>query len=250
MVYVDLLVVEDLIINYLILIGTGILLNRIIKFKNIFLSSVIGTISLIFLFIDINKLLIFIISFIFSIIMSIISFKYKDIIYTIKNIMYMYFISIFLAGTIYLINTNFMPHINSYILNTIILIIIAIFTTYIYVKSLKKIKIINSNYYQIDIYLKDKPKITITSFLDTGNKLTDPYTHKPIILISNKTVDINKEKIILVPYNTIDSHGLLKCFLPEKIYIHKIGYRKNILIGIIDEVGIEGADCILNQKIF
>ena len=236
MVYVDLLVVEDLIINYLILIGTGILLNRIIKFKNIFLSSVIGTISLIFLFIDINKLLIFIISFIFSIIMSIISFKYKDIIYTIKNIMYMYFISIFLAGTIYLINTNFMPHINSYILNTIILIIIAIFTTYIYVKSLKKIKIINSNYYQIDI--------------DTGNKLTDPYTHKPIILISNKTVDINKEKIILVPYNTIDSHGLLKCFLPEKIYIHKIGYRKNILIGIIDEVGIEGADCILNQKIF
>lgn len=249
MVYVDLLVIEDLILNYLILIGTGILLNRIIKLKNIFLSSVIGTIPLIFLFTNMTKLLICIISFIFSFIMSLISFKFKDIIYTVKNVLYMYFISIFLAGSIYLINTNFLPHINSYILNTFILIIIAIITTYIYIKSLKNIKENNSNYYQIDIYLKDKPKITITSFLDTGNKLKDPYTNKPIILISQKLININNEKIILVPYNTIDSHGLLKCFSPEKIYIHKIGYRKNVLIGIIAEVGIEGADCILNQKI-
>lgn len=249
MIYVDLLIIEDLLLNYIILFGAGILLNRIIILKKIFFSSIIGIIPIFFLFTNINKMGIFVLLFIFSIIMSLISFGYKDIIYLINNIIYMYFISIFLAGTIYLINTYFLPHINSYLLNTFILIIIALVTTYIYVKSLKKIKLDNSNYYKIDIYLKDKPKITIMSFLDTGNKLIDPYSNKPIILISKKIINIDNVKKLLVPYNTIDSNGLLECFSPEKIYIHKIGYRKKLLIGVIDEIGIEGADCILNQKL-
>lgn len=249
MIYVDLLLIEDLLLNYIILFGTGILLNRIIDLRKIFFSSVIGVIPVFFLFINFNKILLFALLFIFAIIMSLFSFGYKDIIYLIHNIIYMYFISVFLAGTIYLINTNFLPRMNSYLLNTFILIFISLITTYVYVKSLKKIKLDNSNYYKIDIYLKDKPKITIMSFLDTGNKLIDPYSNKPIILISKKVINIVNEKALLVPYNTIDSQGLLTCFSPEKIYIHKIGYRKKLLIGIIDEIGIEGADCILNQKL-
>lgn len=249
MVYIDLLVIEDLFLNYVVLTGTSLLLNRITKFKKIFLSSVIGLIPLIFLFTNINKIILNIILFLFSIIMSLIAFNYKDIVYTIKNILYMYFISIFLAGGLYLINTNFLSKVNSYFCNAIILLIISPIITYIYIKSIDEIKLNNSNYYQIDIYLKDKPKTTVTAFLDTGNKLSDPYTGKPIILVSKKVLTIQKEKTVLVPYNTIDNHSLLPCFSPEKIYIHKIGYKSKLLIGIIDEIGIEGADCILNQKL-
>ena len=52
----------------------------------------------------------------------------------------MYLISIFLAGTIYLINVNFLPKINNYLLNVLILIIIAPIITYSYTKSIIKIK--------------------------------------------------------------------------------------------------------------
>ena len=181
--------------------------------------------------------------------MSLIAFSYKDIIYTIKNIIYMYLISIFLAGSIYLINTKFLPHIDNYFLNVIILITISPIITILYVKSISKIKINNSNYYQIDIYLKDKPKITMSAFLDTGNKLIDPYTKKPIILISKNKINISDKNPLIIPYNTIDNHGLLKCYLVEKIYINKVGERKKVLIAPIDDIGIEGADCILNQKL-
>ena len=249
MVYVDLLVIEDLFLNYIILLATGLILNRITKFKKIFLSSVIGLIPLIFLFTNTSKLLLNIITFIFSIPMSIISFKYKSFIYTIKNIIYMYFISIFLAGSIYLINTNFLPNINNYLLNVIILILIAPIITYIYLKSLITIKNINSNYYTVDIYLKDLPKITVNAYLDTGNKLIDPYTFKPIILLSKKIINYTPDKFVLVPYNTIDNEGIIKCFKPNKIYIKDIGYKKNLLIGITDNINIENADCILNQKL-
>ena len=43
MVYVDLLVIQDLIYNYVILLGISLLLTRITNLKKIFLSSVIGT---------------------------------------------------------------------------------------------------------------------------------------------------------------------------------------------------------------
>lgn len=249
MVYVDLLIIEDLFLNYIILLGTGLLLKRITKFKKLFLSSVIGLIPLVFLFTNISNQLINIITFLFSIIMSIIAFKYKNILYTIKNIIYMYFISIFLAGSIYLINTNFLPNINNYLLKIIILLLLSPIITYIYINSLNKIKIINSNYYLVDIYLKDKPKITLNAYLDTGNKLIDPYTFKPIILVNKNIISYRPDKYLIVPYNTIDNEGIIKCFKPEKIYINKVGYRKNVLIGLVDNLNIEGTDCLLNQKL-
>jgi len=249
MVYVDLLVIEDLILNYIILLSTSFLLNRETKLKKIFLSSVIGTIPLVFLFLNLKQLAITIISLLFSIIMSIISFKYKDIIYTTKNIFYMHSVSIFLAGSIYLINTNFLPKINNHQLNTLILLILSPIITTVHLKSINKIKTNYSNYYKIDIYLKDKSKIKVNSYLDTGNQLKDPYTFKPIILVEKELIDITKEKIILVPYKTIDNESLLKCFSPDKIYIDKIGFRKKLLIGIIDKVNIEGANCILNPNL-
>ena len=42
MIYVDLLVIEDLFMNYLVLLTTGILLNRITKFKKLFLEQLQG----------------------------------------------------------------------------------------------------------------------------------------------------------------------------------------------------------------
>lgn len=248
MVYIDLLVLQDLIYNYVILFGVSILLKRITNIKKIFLSSTIGTIPLIFLFLNINNLLIFFISFLFSIIMSIITFNYKDILYTIKNIFYMYTTSIFIAGSINIININLLPNINNYLLNIIVLIIIAPIITYIYIKSINKFKENYSNYYKVDIYLKEE-KITLTAFLDTGNKLIDPYKKRPIILVNKSLIDITKQKIILVPYHTVNNRDLLKCIIPQKIFIHDIGYKTNFLIGLMEEINIEGVDCILNSKL-
>ena len=249
MVYVDLLVIQDLIYNYVILLGTSLLLTRITNIKKIFLSSVIGTIPLIFIFLKTSNQLNFFISFIFSIIMSLITFSYKDIIYTIKNIFYMYSVSIFLAGGINLINVNLLPNIENYILNVTILIIFAPIITYIYIKSINDYKNNYSNYYKVDIYLEDNEKITLSAFLDTGNKLMDPYKHRPIILINKKLIDTKDKKILLVPYNTVNTNDLLQCIIPKKIYIHNIGYKTNFIIGLMDEIAIDGVDCILNQKL-
>ena len=79
--------------------------------------------------------------------------------------------------------------------------------------------------------------------------LKDPYKNRPIILVKKDKIPSDSETIIYVPYSTIDNNGVIKCFKPEKIYIYSHGYRQKLLIGLIDEVGIEGADCILNKNL-
>lgn len=249
MVYIDLLVFENIVLNYLVLLATSYILNRLVKLPKILLSSFFGCIPLIFLFTSLKTSIVFFITLCFSIIMAIIAFQYKDIKYTISNVIYMYLISIFLGGSIYLLNTSFFPEINNFTLNFVILILLSTIITFLYIKSINKIKTNYSNYYIIDIYLKGHDKITINSYLDTGNTLKDPYRKWPIILVDENKINYQQEKLLLVPYNTIDSHGLLKCFRPEKIYIDKVGYRKKLLIGLIDSVGFSGADCILNKDL-
>ena len=109
-----------------------------------------------------------------------------------------------------------------------------------------------SNYYKLDIYLNDGKVISTTSFLDTGNNLFDPYFNRPIILIDKNLIkdDYNYKDILLVPYDTIDSHGILKCLKVNYIYILGIGIRRNVLIGISNKkIMIDGVDSILNRRI-
>ena len=249
MVYVDLLVIIDLLFNYVILLTVGILLNRIIHFKNIFLSSVVGMFNLVIMFLSVSSWLVIFSSIIFSLLMVLICFKFKDIIYTIKNIMYMYFSGIFFAGGIYLINTHFFPKIESILLYLIVLIIIIPILTVIYIKGIKNITNNHLRYYYVDIYLSDLEKIHVVGFLDTGNKLIDPYGFRPIILLRKDLIKVDNLKKILVPYNTVNNHSLLECIIPEKIYIEKVGVKKRVVIGLVDDVNIEGVDCILNEKI-
>ena len=133
-------------------------------------------------------------------------------------------------------------------INYIFILITSPIILYIYTKEMKKLKEINQNHYKVDIYLKDKI-IKLNGFMDTGNTLLDPYKKRKVIITSNNELNnyINENNFFLVPYETINQTGLLKCIKVDKIYIEKLGIRKNIVIGITKEkIKMNGIDCILN----
>lgn len=245
--YIELLVIKDLLVNYVILFTAGYILNRKIVFRKIFLSSVIGSIDLIFLCLNINN--VYAITFILSLVMSYISYGYNNLLYFIKNIFYMYLTSICYSGFVYIINFYFFSNISSDLIYTLILLIFVPIISFIYSKSIKNIVINNHKYYNVCIYLYGQDIIKCISFLDTGNKLIDPYSHKPIILLNKCLVKEDNLKKLLVPYNTVNNHNLLECIIPDKIYIEEVGYKKRFLIGLVDDINIEGAMCILNEKL-
>ena len=194
------------------------------------------------LFTSINRLLLELITII---LMITIAFKYKNIRYFLTNMLYTYILSILLGGLIYLFNSK--VTLNIY-LNYLVKIILSIEVMTLYIKENKKIKNTYNNYYKVDIYFKDKEKISLIGFLDTGNNLYDPYKKRPIILVDKKYQ--KEDKFILVPYHTINGEGLLKCIKPEKVYIEKIGYKNNLLVAFSSSPStINGVEVLLHKDL-
>ena len=241
-IYIDLFFLLNLIMDCIIIISTSILLKRKTSTIRIILSSLLGGISSLLLFSNINKILLEVISII---LMVLIAFGYNKIRYIIKNIIYVYLLSTLLGGIIYLFNIKVS---NNVFLTYLIIIIISIEVLILYIKEIKKMKNIYNNYYKVDIYFKDKEKISVIGFVDTGNNLYDPYKKRPIIILSKKY--IRDDNYILVPYYTTNGEGLLKCIKPDIIFIEGIGYKGNILIGFSDSPKlIDGVDVILHKDI-
>ena len=194
------------------------------------------------LFTSINRLLLELITII---LMITIAFKYKNIRYFLTNMLYTYILSILLGGLIYLFNSK--VTLNIY-LNYLVIIILSIEVMTLYIKENKIIKNTYNNYYKVDIYFKDKEKISLIGFLDTGNNLYDPYKKRPIILVDKKYQ--KEDKFILVPYHTINGEGLLKCIKPEKVYIEKIGYKNNLLVAFSSSPStINGVEVLLHKDL-
>ena len=137
---------------------------------------------------------------------------------------------------------------NSMFLTYLIIIVISIEVMILYMKENKKMRSIYNNYYKVDIYFKDREKLSLIGFVDTGNNLYDPYKKRPVIIVSDKY--IKEDKYILVPYHTISGNGLLKCIKPDIIFIDGIGYKGNVLIGFSDSFNFgDGVDVILHKDI-
>lgn len=240
--YIDLFFIFNVIMDYIIIMSTSILLKRRTSYIRMILSSLIGGISSLVLFTSLNKIVIEIVSIV---IMVLISFGYKGIRYLINNILYMYVLSTLLGGIIYLFNIKVS---NSMFLTYLIIIVISIEIMILYIKENKKMRSIYNNYYKVDIYFKDREKLSLIGFVDTGNNLYDPYKKRPVIIVHNKY--IKEDKYILVPYHTINGNGLLKCIKPDIIFIDGIGYKGNVLIGFSDSFNFgDGVDVILHKDI-
>ncbi len=243
-IYIDLLLIINFLFDVLLLLTINVVLKRYTSLKKIFIASIFGEITLISLIIPFSSFTLFLIKIILGTIMIIIAFGYKNIKYTLYNLLYLYMLSTILSGFIYYLNIEF----NS---NCLMFIIISPIILYIFIKSTKALIEIKNYYYKIKIVLNDGEELLLTSFLDTGNKLIDPITNKPIILINKKKIksNINIRSPMFVPYNALNNHGLLECIKPKYIIINNKKLN-NYLIGLSEKsFKLNGVECLLNYKI-
>lgn len=257
-IYIDLVFLINFVIDLLLLLTINIALKRYSKLYRLILGALIGSASLLTLLIPLNSVVLSIFKIGLGIIMCLISFGYKNIKYTLYNVIYLYMVSIILGGFLYFLkiqfsysNKGFVFYYKGLAINYLFLFLISPIILYVFIKSIKALKEIKNYYYQVEIIFTNNYKLKLSGFLDTGNKLRDPITKKPIILINKKII---KGKVpirspMYVPFHSLNHHGLLECLKPRALFVNKKEIP-NYLIGFSEQsFKLNGIECLLNYQI-
>lgn len=196
-VYVDIIILENLIMNYIILYATGLISKNKIYYIRIFIASLIGAIYAITEYISkINIYSNIFIKIFLSIIIVFIAFKPRDVKKLSKQLVLFYLTTFTFGGVatylIYVLKPQNIiirngVFVGTYVLKTIfvgaILGTAILFVAFKFAKS----KITKKDMIcKVKIKLNGKDKV-LNTMVDTGNMLKEPITGNPVIVVE-KTV--------------------------------------------------------------
>ena len=195
-VYVDVVLLENLCMNYIILFGTGYIIKLKIKHWRILVSSLIGAVYAILAYMGIFPLYAnIVVKIILSICMVYIAFNPKNIKAIIKELVVFYLVSFALGGCafalLYIVRPQdiFMKdgvYIGTYPIKIALLGgIVGFIITYVAFKVVKTRMNKNELIYEIVLKINEK-ELTTKVMLDTGNMLKDPISNNPVVLIEKK----------------------------------------------------------------
>lgn len=204
-VYLDLIIILNFFYDTLIVLAVSILLKNRVSLKRVFLSSLIGELSLITLFIRLDNIFLLLLKLILSLIMVFISFGKNNYL---NNLFYFYIITIILGGSSYLINGS-----NMYT-NLVLMVILSPIIITLYIINARRIKKELTIVHDVIIVDSDNT-IKLRGIMDTGNNVICPITRLPVVFVSDR-LKLKSNKLFVVPYRTIDNEGVLNCKMPDE----------------------------------
>lgn len=251
-VYVDLIFLINFMFDLLLLMTVSIECKLVSRKINLFLSSLIGSLSTLFLFLPLNSFSLFLFKLVISIIMLFVAFPIKSSKAFQRLFKSLYGNSIILGGLLYFLNNQFSYKQEGFIfihsgtsLNIIVIIISSPVIFYLYLKMMREEKEKGKLLHKVIIKYKDKV-LNILGYLDTGNNIKDPYKKRSIIIVNSSDINLKIEEVLLVPFKTIDNEGVIRCVEIDELVIDNNLIKNKYLLGVISkDIEIEGARCIL-----
>lgn len=276
-VYVDVLFVTNMFINYFILLITSIIAKTRHNRIRTLLASAIGglycvfafTTSLTFLHNAILKILI-------TLVISLVAFKFTSPTHYIRCTVLLIVTGLLFGGLLYGIYFLFKPS-AMYLNNSVyfhispLLLIICITASYLFLivfsYFFKPHAVSESSNYTVTISRHGK-SVSSEGFIDTGNSLVDIFTDTPVILCSYNTIEnlLNVEEkaffrgdfkhsnvgnltkgVRVIPLTTVSGSKLLPAFKPDFVFLEKSNSRQHIektLVAVFDD-----SNCNNEQKV-
>ena len=253
-IYIDIVLIENIIMNYIIILATGIIIKEKISTIRIVLASLLGAIYSIVCYMNVFEIYSSIIlKFILSIVIIYISYNPPNIKKLMKQLLIFYLISFAFGGAafalIYIIKPQKILMKNGLFLGTYPLktVFLAAIITFIII--ITAFKIVKTKLSKKDMYCNICVKINnndiyVKAMIDTGNLLKDPLTQKPVLVIEKNSLYNILPKQILNNLENILGGDLEKIpeeiqneYLPRLKFIpfSSLGKQNGMIIGIKSE---------------
>lgn len=194
-IYIDVVLIENLIMNFIILLATGIVLKEKIKTVRLLLASLLGAIYSVISYMSILEIYSnIILKIILSVVIVYVAFNPQTMKKMWKDILIFYLTSFVFGGAAFALIYIVKPQdilmknglfLGTYPLKTIILGAIVAFIIIITAFTIVRTKISKKDMFcKVEIQINGK-KIETTAMLDTGNLLKEPITNTPVIVVEH-----------------------------------------------------------------
>lgn len=246
--YLDIILAENMIMNYIILFATGLIIRKHIKQIRLILASLLGSIYSIMLYIsEVEIYMNQITKILLSAVMVYISFAPNTIKKMSKEMIIFYLTSFCFGGAayylLYFIRPTQINNINKILTGSYpikIAVLGGVIGFIILNVSLRIIKNRVNNkliFYKVEIGINNQT-CELNAILDTGNLLVDPITSSPVIIVEKEVIrKLISENILKVLLNVMANNNYedipenlrLRCrFIP----FSSIGKTNGMIIGI------------------
>lgn len=250
-IYIDVVFLENLVMNSIILIASGIILKKKLKWIRILLASSLGAIYTIIGYISVLEIYSnLVLKVILSILIIYIAFNPQTVKQLWKDILIFYLTSFVFGGVAFALIYVVKPQeilmknglfLGTYPLKTVLLAAIVAFIILIAAFAIVKTKFSKKDMFcEVEVELNNK-KIKTRAMIDTGNLLKEPITNTPVIVLEHTLLYECVPKEILDNLESILGGELVK--IPEEIrneYISRLklipfaslGKQNGMLVGI------------------
>ena len=253
-IYIDIVLIENLIMNYIILFTTAVVLKIQVNHIRLILASLLGAGYSIIAYMGIIKVYSSIIlKIILSVLIIYIAFNPQNIKKMCKDLLLFYLVSFVFGGAAFALIYIIKPQnilmknglfLGTYTLKTVMLGAVVAFCIIIGAFAIIKNKISKKDMFcEIEILINQK-KIKTKAMIDTGNMLKEPITNVPVIVVEHILLYSCMPKEILNNLKEIMGGDFknIPCDIQEK-YISKLklipfsslGKQNGMLIGIRPE---------------
>lgn len=244
-IYIDVLIILNIYVNFFLLKATARLTHTPLKTSRCVVSSVIGSLFSLTIFLpDMNFLIPLAIKLGAAVIITALAFGIKDKRQTLKLVFFFYLVNFIFGGIIMLFYLTFKPGFmafgNTYFYVDFSLLSLVVFTAVSYfavtaVRRLMDRGCDTKGKYKVVIRQSGKT-VSVDALADTGNSLVDMFSGKPVIICRSADLqdiaDLPSEPAVenaellyktnglrFIPYSTIGNTGMIAVFSPEEIVI-------------------------------
>lgn len=250
-IYIDVVFLENLVMNSIILVASGIILKKKMKWIRIILASSLGAIYTIIGYISVLEIYSnLILKVILSILIIYIAFNPQTVKQLWKDLLIFYLTSFVFGGVAFALIYVVKPQdilmknglfLGTYPLKTVLLAAIVAFIIIVAAFAIVKTKFSKKDMFcDVEVELNNK-MIKTRAMIDTGNLLKEPITNTPVIVVEHTLLYECVPKEILDNLESILGGELVK--IPEEVrneYISKLklipfaslGKQNGMLVGI------------------
>lgn len=242
-IYIDVLIFLNVIINYCILCVTRRFLNLKTKHSRLILASFVASLFTLIVFLDINSAIIStLIKLLCVTLMCFIAFFKTDVFTYIKSVCATFIFTLVFSAIAISYYQIFKPK-NMVIVNDMVYVHIKpismiIISAVIYILFLSAKKLLSQNTFNSLVSVKitiDNKEYTCIGKVDTGNSVVEPFSGSPVI-IAEKSIfqNIQPATTRVIPYAVLGNNGILNGIKAQKVYIDNKEVTKEVYIGIFD----------------